>query len=169
MQRITGVDERRRVVATVAGPDWFFADSTNSVVIAQECPYALEYILALLNSKLFQWRFNVTSTNNNVGTNELSGLPVRDVQRDDKDDMESYNVIVSAVRGALRAGEKQERAISERAKQSAESSLRETIDLIDTEISKLYGLTHDEIEIVEAASIVPEAAPIGDAAWVVPI
>jgi hypothetical protein len=49
----------------MAGPDWFFADSTNSIVVSEACLYAPEYILALMNSKLFQWRFKLTSTNNN--------------------------------------------------------------------------------------------------------
>jgi hypothetical protein len=168
-QRITGVDERLRIVATLAGPDWYFADSTNSIVVSQESPYSIEYILALLNSKLFQWRFKVTSTNNNVGTNELGGLPIRDIHKDDDSDMESYGVIVSAVKSALRSGEKQENTVSERAQIAAILSLRESLDAIDAEVAKLYSLTDEEIQIVEAASIIPQAAPIGEAAWAVPI
>jgi hypothetical protein len=30
-----------------------------------------------MNSRLFNWRFKLTSTNNNVSTNELERLPVR--------------------------------------------------------------------------------------------
>jgi len=76
-QRITGVDERLRVVATIIEPPAYFADSTNSIVLLEGSSYKIEYLLALLNSMLFQWRFKLTSTNNNVATNELDSMPFR--------------------------------------------------------------------------------------------
>ena len=75
-QRITGVDDSFRLVATVIEPPCYFADSTNSIVLADNANHTLVYLLALLNSRLYQWRFHLTSTNNNVGTNELECLPV---------------------------------------------------------------------------------------------
>ena len=45
--------------------------------------YRLEYLLGLLNSKMYQWRFKLTSTNNNVGTNELESMPFRTIDFDD--------------------------------------------------------------------------------------
>jgi Alw26I/Eco31I/Esp3I family type II restriction m6 adenine DNA methyltransferase len=168
-QRITGVDEKKRVVATMAGPNWFFADSTNSVVVTEACTYAPEYILALLNSALFQWRFKISSTNNNVGTNELVGLPVRLIELDDRSDKESYNLIVSSAKAALRSGKRAEEAISERAREAAEGTLVEAVRAIDEEISKLYALTDEDVQVVQSASIVPDVAPLGGAAWAVPI
>jgi hypothetical protein len=168
-QRITGVDERRRIVAVMANSGWFFADSTNSVAVSETCQFVPEYILGLLNSKLFQWRFKITSTNNNVGTNELSGLPIRQIQRDDKDDVESYHLVVSSVKSALRSGVKIEESVSERARQSAEGQLAESLQAIDTEVAKLYGLSDNEVQLVESASIVPEPTPVGEAMWAVPL
>jgi Alw26I/Eco31I/Esp3I family type II restriction m6 adenine DNA methyltransferase len=167
-QRITGVDERLRIVATMAGPDWFFADSTNSILVSKGCLYAPEYVLALLNSKLFQWRFKITSTNNNVGTNELNSLPVRDIHSEDATDKKSYDLIVSSVKTALRSGSSAEESKSERSQKSAELAMLDAVRIIDEEIAKLYGLTDEEIEVVESASIVPQAASLGEAAWAVP-
>jgi Alw26I/Eco31I/Esp3I family type II restriction m6 adenine DNA methyltransferase len=164
VQRITGVDERLRIVATMAGPSWFFADSTNSIVVSENCIYAPEYVLALLNSKLFQWRFKITSTNNNVGTNELSGLPVLRIQLNDEANAESYEIIVSSVKAALRSAAKQERAISERASDAAESAVSDSLKNIDDEIYKLYGLNNNEIKLIESASIVPKALPLAASA-----
>jgi len=167
-QRITGVDERLRIVATITEPGWFFADSTNSILVSKSCLYSAEYILALLNSKLFQWRFKVTSTNNNVGTNELNSLPVRDIHSDDTADRKSYELIVSSVKTALRSGAVAEEASSERSRKSAETAMMDAVGIIDDEIAKLYGLTDEEVLIVESTSIVPQAAPLSEAAWVVP-
>lgn len=71
--------KKLRIVATVIDPPAYFADSTNSIVLADAPGYRLEYLLGLLNSCLFQWRFKLTSTNNNVGTNELEALPIRTI------------------------------------------------------------------------------------------
>ena len=76
-QRITGVDEKLRIVATITPYPAYYADSTNSIVVSTNAAIKAEFILALLNSKLMQWRFKLTSTNNNVGTNELESLPFR--------------------------------------------------------------------------------------------
>jgi hypothetical protein len=73
-QRITGVDEDRRLVCAISENGAYFADSTNSIV-----PKKLEFtsvLLGLLNSSLLNWRFSITSTNNNVSTKELELLPI---------------------------------------------------------------------------------------------
>ncbi|MCK9374666.1 MAG: N-6 DNA methylase [Syntrophobacterales bacterium] len=58
-QRITGVDEYLRIVATLIKPVTYFADSTNSISINDHSEYKLEYLLGIFNSSLFQWRFKV--------------------------------------------------------------------------------------------------------------
>ena len=72
-QRITGIDENRRLVCAVASNGAYFADSTNS--IAPSDGYNIHLLVGVLNSTLLNWRFSLTSTNNNVGTNELDVLP----------------------------------------------------------------------------------------------
>ena len=77
MQRITGVDERQRLVSAIVTEPIWFADSMNSISLHKDAALDLDYLAALLNSDLMQWRFRLTSTNNNVGTNELLALPIR--------------------------------------------------------------------------------------------
>ena len=74
-QRITGVDEKYRIVACISEKNIYFADSTNSLHIDDNSSYKLEFLLGVLNSSLYQWRFKLTSTNNNVATNQLESLP----------------------------------------------------------------------------------------------
>lgn len=72
-QRITGVDDSRRLECALSVNGAYFADSTNAVVPIDERD--TDILLALLNSELLDWRFRLTSTNNNVGTAELEMLP----------------------------------------------------------------------------------------------
>jgi hypothetical protein len=69
----------------VAEANTFFADdSTNSIIVSGNSQYEINYVVALLNSTLYQWRFKLTSTNNNVGTNELEAMPFRLIDFSDK-------------------------------------------------------------------------------------
>jgi hypothetical protein len=146
-QRITGVDERLRIVATIIDPPAYFADSTNSIV-ANGGVHPLEYLLGLLNSRLFQWRFKLTSTNNNVGTNELNSMPFRSISNENPEDRKLRDHLLRMVDRMLKINRQN---ISKdphdqvRSKRSAESTLRE----IDKTVYRLYDLTEDEVSVIE--------------------
>ena len=148
-QRITGVDERLRIVATVIEPTTYFADSTNSVVLQEGSPYELEYLLGLLNSALFQWRFKLTSTNNNVATNELDSMPIRTIDFSDPEDVAHHNKMVELVQRMLSLLGKLATARINQEKTIIQHQIDVTDRQIDRSVYELYGLSEDEIEIVE--------------------
>jgi Alw26I/Eco31I/Esp3I family type II restriction m6 adenine DNA methyltransferase len=144
-QRVTGVDERLRVVATIIDPVAYFADSTNSV----ECSgadYSLEYVLALLNSRLFQWRFKLTSTNNNVGTNELEAMPFRCFSNDDARAIGSkLETMASRMIELYRCPVPRNPVDRERAKRRI-AGLDSRINRL---VYQLYGLSPEDVELIE--------------------
>ncbi|MBA3353688.1 MAG: hypothetical protein H0U23_14930 [Blastocatellia bacterium] len=148
-QRITGVDERLRIVATVIEAPAYFADSTNSVALRDSRTYRLEYLLALLNSTLFQWRFKVTSSNNNVGTNELDSMPVRTIDFSDPEDMARHDRMVGLVERMLALHERLAEAKIERERTVIGHQVAATDRQIDRLVYELYGLTDEEVRIVE--------------------
>ena len=149
-QRITGVDERLRIVATIIDPKVYFADSTNSISIIPSSKYSLEYLLGLINSSLFQWRFKLTSTNNNVGTNELNSMPFRKISFSDKLEVSVYKDIVSKVKHLIVLNYK----ISETNIPQEKEVISRKVEAIDRKINRLvynlYYLTEDKIKIVES-------------------
>ena len=151
-QRITGVDERLRIVATVIDPPCYFADSTNSIFIEPISGHRLEYVLGLLNSTLFQWRFKLTSTNNNVGTNELACMPLRIIAFGQKDDVARHERMVSLVSQMLTLHQQLAAAMTPHEKTVLETQITATDRQIDRLVYDLYGLTEDEIKIVEEAT-----------------
>ncbi|MBT9392345.1 N-6 DNA methylase [Hymenobacter sp. NST-14] len=147
-QRITGVDEKLRVVATVIEPDCYFADSTNSVIKLDSGEYDLLYSLGLLNSKLFQWRFKLTSTNNNVGTNELGALPFRLLEASER---HYHDAVVTLVEQLL-ALHPQLRAARLATEQSQlQARIRRLDQRLDHLVYLLYGLSYAEALVVEPA------------------
>lgn len=96
LQRITGTDDARRLVALLHEPPALFADSTNAIV----CERGQErYLLGLLNSALWQWRFRLTSTNNNVQTGELAAMPYPERPADDAQRQRIEALVARAIAG----------------------------------------------------------------------
>ena len=151
-QRITGVDERLRIVAAIMDAPAYFADSTNSIVIKNGSPYRLEYLLGLLNSKLFQWRFRLTSSNNNVGTNELESMPFCKINFDDLADKAQHTRMVSLVEQMLAAKPQLARAQSDKDKDFYTNRCDGLDRQIDALVYDLYALTPAEIKIVEGVA-----------------
>lgn len=148
-QRITGVDERLRIVATIIKPNSYFADSTNSVHVNSGSKYHINYILALLNSDLFQWRFKLTSTNNNVGTNELNALPIMTIDFNDKNQMIKYQQIIDDVDSLLLLNEEiQKFKIPEKIEQH-KNLIEYKNKHINILINSLYNLEKDDILLIE--------------------
>jgi len=147
-QRITGVDERMRIVACMAQAGWHFADSTNSISFDPTCKYSPDYVIAILNSTLFQWRFKLTSSNNNVGTNELEAMPFRILNFKDTEDRRMHDSLASQARSAAKLAVKVSAAQSDRARESDEIMFRETLELIDDAVFALYGLSRSDQAVI---------------------
>ena len=73
-QRYAAIDNYRRLIATILPENYFCSHTTG--YISEIKDYSLGFISTLLNSTLLDWRFNLTSTNNNVNGYEIEALPV---------------------------------------------------------------------------------------------
>jgi hypothetical protein len=75
-QGITGIDDNRRIKTTLVSAGFFLANSLNYVQILEISQINKIFILALLNSNFIEWRFRITSSNNNVNNYEIESLPI---------------------------------------------------------------------------------------------
>lgn len=145
-QRITGVDERLRVVATIIEPKAYLADSTNSIYLTPESNYSLEYLLALLNSSLFQWRFKLTSTNNNVATNQIASLPFRLIDFDDGEDFNKHEIIRTYVEKLISINLKREQSENNAERITMGNLIADLEYKIDELVLELFDLTTDDLK-----------------------
>jgi len=72
-QRGSAVDNWRRIIACHIPPGHFCSDTVSYFAASR---YDMDATLALFNSALCEWRFNLTSTNNHVNAYEVDALPV---------------------------------------------------------------------------------------------
>ena len=78
-QAITGTDDKRRLKATFTPSGFFLANSLNYLVVTKP-EVDPHFLLTLLNSQFYEWRFRLTSTNNNVNNYEILAMPYRIIQ-----------------------------------------------------------------------------------------
>ena len=75
-QRGAAIDNWRRIIACIIEANNFCSDTINYIVKPDSDLY---FVLGLLNSQLYEWRFRLTSTNNHVNSYEVDSLPLRSI------------------------------------------------------------------------------------------
>jgi type I restriction-modification system DNA methylase subunit len=116
------------------------------------------YWLGLFNSKIMWWFLSNTGNVLRGGyfrfkTHYLNPFPVRPIDFNDSDDKLRHDQIVELAKEQLRLHGKLAKTKSSK---SSQTSVREQIITADRQIDQLvyslYGLTYQEIEVIEAAS-----------------
>lgn len=118
---------------------------------SEDGTYALEYLLALFNSRLFQWRFKITSSNNNVGTNELESLPFRQIQAGETNETRAYDRLMDLATQIIERHSEMGALPGNHEKEAFRRHIAALDRQIDRLVYELYGLTDEEIRIVEEA------------------
>lgn len=159
-QRITGVDERQRLVAAVVTTPSWFADSTNSIAQVQGGSLSLDYLVALLNSDLMQWRFRLTSTNNNVGTNELLTLPVAVSDPGNSGSHEKLDAVAAAGRriAALKSKLAEQRSVA--GKERLERGLEVAWSKLNAAVYACYAVPDEDQKLIARRLTKPAVAAL---------
>jgi len=132
MQGITGVNEYRRLKMTIAEEGMFCANSVNYVILNPGAGVSVEYLLAVLNSRLLNFVFARTSTNSNVNGYEVDNLPIivaKDVLRDKVTDLANKLL-----------------ALKRRSPAADTTHLDREIDQL---VYRIYSLTEAHIAVIE--------------------
>ena len=128
LQRITGVDSKIRIIATYSENCYLCANSTNYIVPDRNVDSL--YLLGVINSKLINFFVKQTSTNTNITSKVIASFPVIISNK------EVEATISKFVADILYAKQKGHDT----------STLESEIDHL---VYRLYGLTYDEVLIVD--------------------
>ncbi len=124
------------------------------LLVKKEIPISLKYLLGLLNSKLLNF------FNSNFGKlkrdgyfeysrNTLTRFPIRDINFDNNDEKKMHDDLVSYVDQILISKFKLSESITDKDLVFYESKCNSLERQIDRLVYQLYGLTEEEIKIVE--------------------
>jgi len=129
-QQVTGTIDKYRLhfALTLKNTKFLFGNSVNKLKIKDNISELL--ILGILNSKLLDWYFRKTSTNNHVNGYEIEQFPI---SKNIEKPQQPFIKLVETIIEKKKAGQ-------DSSKEEAE---------IDAMVYKLYELTDDEIKVVE--------------------
>lgn len=135
------------------------AGKSTVVVTKLNEKYSLKYLLGIMNSRLYSKLFRITNKHNamaggflNVNKNNLSSLPFKEIDFKNALELEIYNRIVQLVDQLVDAKRQLLAVKTDKDKAYYERKCASLDSIIDVEVYKLYGLTEDEIRIVEAST-----------------
>lgn len=135
-QNITGTSDPYRIHANlieVKNQEMLFLNTCN-LSYCKEQEHA-KFLVGLLNSRLLDWLFRKTSTNNHVNLYELETLPIPQITKSNKPTADKITALVDKI---LQAKEKDPKA-----------NTQELEKEIDALVYQLYNLTDEEIKTIE--------------------
>ncbi len=135
-QNITGTSDPYRIHANlieVKNQEMLFLHTCN-LSYCKEQEHA-KFLVGLLNSRLLDWLFRKTSTNNHVNLYELETLPIPQITKSNKP---TADKITDCAERILKSKEKDPKANTQKLEKE-----------IDALVYQLYNLTDEEIKIIE--------------------
>jgi hypothetical protein len=134
--------------------DNYYYDTTAYII---SCNDNLMYLIGLLNSRLWTFLFSKTSSEIRGGFfrwkhQYMAPLPIRTIDFSDPADVARHDRMVSLVEQMLSLHKQLPQAGTPHEKTALERRIEATDGQIDALVYELYGLTEEEIGIVEAAS-----------------
>ncbi|GJQ52895.1 MAG: hypothetical protein HKUEN02_17420 [Anaerolineaceae bacterium] len=153
VQEITGGQERR-IVATYYDDELYYSRDVIPVKFdtTDANPF---YILGIVNSKLITWYHHRRNPKAQkalfpkVLVSDLASIPIRTINFSDPAEKAQHDKMVSLVEAMLALHKSLAAAQSPAEKERLERQIQVTDREIDRLVYELYGLTEEEIKIVE--------------------
>jgi len=124
--------------------------------LKEDLPYSTKFILGLINSRLLNWLYINKFTNEstltvNLSKTYLSQLPIRTINFADPVDKAHHDRMVALVTQMLELNKKLQDATLDHEKTLLSRQVEAADGAIDKLVYELYGLTSEEIAIVEGS------------------
>jgi hypothetical protein len=127
------------------------------LILPKKKQYDLKYILGIINSQLMDFYYTFVNPEKGealaqVKKQHVEQLPIRTITFDDPQDKSRHDAIVKLVEQMLEAKERLSKAKTEAEVNRLEMLCQSLDHQIDKTVYELYGLTEEEIKIVEGKS-----------------
>jgi type I restriction-modification system DNA methylase subunit len=146
VQEIRNITLPRRIIATYDDQQFYCLQSTNVINLREGLAWNLKFLLGILNSAAVNFYFRQRfSGNNHIASNQLAQIPVPHI------DESASSQIVSLIERMLNQRQHLARSLSDSERQRTLEFIAQTDRQIDHLVYQFYGLTDEEIEVVESS------------------
>ena len=150
IQGIRNLTLQRRIVAALDETNAYAGVNLSILNLLPDSEYSLCFILGVLNSSLINYLFKHKFVDHRIKNIYIDSIPVRIINFTDPADKARHDKMVSLVERMLELHKRNPRAPQE--KESLAGEVKSVDRSIDELAYQLYGLTEDEIKIVEGKS-----------------
>ena len=148
IQAIRNLSLKRRIVAALETEGDCFVGTVNGVTLLEQ-NWDMKYILGIVNSTLANTYFSKRFTTISLTSAFLGQIPIPLINFSDPVEKALHDRLVALVEKMLALTPKLRGAASESEKASLQNAVTTTDAEIDRLVYELYGLTEEEIKIVE--------------------
>ena len=134
MQGMTGANDKVRIIMTIIPQGYYLGNSCNYILVPETIH--INALLGILNSSIINWFFRCFSTNSNVNGYEVENFPIPNLSNKQEKEIGLYVKMI--------LDEKNKNHYADTSNLEAK---------IDSMVYKLYGLTDEEIKIVEESQL----------------
>jgi type I restriction-modification system DNA methylase subunit len=149
VQYIRKLSMPRRIIAALDQEGIFYPLNNYSYITPKIKKYSLEYILGILNSSLLNYYYANNFIDYNIKPTYLQKLPIHAIDFNRTNEKDDHDKIVSLVGRMLNLKKRLHRAKLPHENESILREIEATDRQIDQLAYKLYGLTEEEIRVVE--------------------
>jgi len=142
------------ILANVDYDNYYFSNNVFVCPPKKSNHLDLKYILGLLNSRLITWYYRIVQPRkgklfSELKINILSNIPIVDIDLTNNEKKSLHDKVVKLVDEMLQAQKQLRHATTDNDKLYYKRKCEETDKEIDTLVFQLYGLTPEEIDIIE--------------------
>jgi type I restriction-modification system DNA methylase subunit len=152
IQGIRNLTLPRRIVATVDNSDTYAGVNLTIVNKFADCQYSLAFFLGILNSGAVNFLFRHRFVDHRIKNCYIDTVPIPELDLSVSADKALHDKLVALVEQMLAAKPQLARAQSDADKEFYGNKCVDLDRRIDALVYELYGLTADEIKIVEGVS-----------------
>jgi len=149
VQYIRKLSLERRIIAALDSRGQYYPLNNYSCIAAKDTEYSLPFILGVLNSRLMNFVFANTFIDYNIKPTYLARLPIRRIDFGKPAEKARHDRLAGLVESMLALHKRLAAAKSEAQGTVIGRQIAATDAEIDRLVYRLYGLTKDEIAIVE--------------------
>lgn len=149
MQRIRNLKLERRLICSYDDEQFYTFNSVNNLLLRDDVPYSLKYLLGLLNSNLLNYILKQISVNTNITLSDLDSLPIKRIDFENKNDLLLHDALVKLVEQMLQAKKDEQKAVSDHDRNFYKNLIQSLDNRINKTVYQLYNLTDEEIALVE--------------------
>ena len=153
-EKILTRQNEKRLIGVLDGANNYFVKNSLHCSLLEDKSYNLQYILGLINSRLLDFYFqNAIGSTGEIFSQMkiayITKLPIHPINFTDPVEVAQQSKMVSLVESMLALHKRSASARTPQDKEMLSRQIESTDEAIDRLVYELYGLTEEEIKIVE--------------------